>query len=89
MKVGGHHSDAVKEAIRRARLGYRKQFCLRGHDTFCKKHSSEFTKQLHVDHCHKTGKIRGLLCYHCNVAVGFYENTELNSKIKAFLEEVL
>jgi hypothetical protein len=30
-------------------------------------------KRLVLDHCHQTGKIRGLLCTLCNYRVGVYE----------------
>lgn len=31
-------------------------------------------KRLHIDHDHKTNKIRGLLCFRCNFAVGFFRD---------------
>ena len=44
-------------------------------------------KRLFVDHCHRTGRIRGLLCGPCNNAIGlFYDNPELMNKAAAYLK---
>ncbi len=38
--------------------------------------------RFHIDHCHESGKIRGLLCHACNIGLGhFKDNPE--SMIKA------
>lgn len=46
----------------------------------CKKHKSNFTRALAVDHCHTTGKIRGLLCTNCNRALGNIKDSIDNLK---------
>ena len=43
---------------------------------------------LHVDHCHNTGKIRGLLCAHCNRMLGLAkDNQETLLKAATYLKE--
>lgn len=37
-------------------------------------------KKIVVDHCHKTGKVRGLLCNECNRAIGLLKENILTLK---------
>lgn len=48
------------------------------------------TDRLRLDHCHKTGKVRGLLCNRCNMALGFFnDEPEIMRKSLTYLERNL
>ena len=55
----------------------------------CDVHHTEAVRgKLNVDHCHTSGKVRGLLCFNCNTALGkFKDDIELLEKAIAYLKK--
>lgn len=54
----------------------------------CSTPESELPKKLCADHCHKTGKFRGMICNRCNVGLAnFKDNTELLQIAISYLKE--
>lgn len=76
-----------KEASRKKGLNLEKYYLMRDSQEnkclICKRHErrknrASITARLCIDHCHTTGKIRGLLCHDCNTGIGkFEDNIEL------------
>ncbi len=59
-----------------------------GNEETIKTHSMDsIPKHLAVDHCHNTGKIRGLLCMRCNTILGkVNEDEDLLKKMIHYLQ---
>lgn len=54
----------------------------------CKNEFSEEKRAIHVDHCHNTGEVRGLLCNSCNNGIGkFADNIVLLEKAAIYLNK--
>lgn len=46
------------------------------------------TNKLHVDHCHSSGNLRGVLCQKCNMALGLLnDDVELLAKAIDYLNK--
>lgn len=53
----------------------------------CKLCRIPFKHNPHVDHCHVTGVVRGLLCHHCNTGIGnLRDDPQLLREAAAYLE---
>ena len=45
-------------------------------------------EKFHIDHCHATGVVRGLLCESCNMGIGkFYDNPEWLESAARYVRE--
>jgi hypothetical protein len=54
----------------------------------CGDEVKENGKSTHIDHDHKTGKFRAILCHHCNTGLGmFRDSIELLDKAKVYLQD--
>lgn len=45
-----------------------------GRCKICGTHQEHCRRTLAIDHCHTTGKVRGLLCDNCNRGLGFFKD---------------
>lgn len=49
---------------------------------------TDVSEKNHIDHCHSTGKVRGILCSKCNQGIGlFCESVDLMQSAIAYIKE--
>lgn len=86
------HLVRMRERTKERRYGITQhQFnqMLADQENMCKICGNEFTstKHTHIDHCHITNKVRGLLCNGCNMALGqFNDNTDIMDSAIKYLQ---
>lgn len=75
---GRYRSDPFRRYVQRAMRQYGLDFeqavivARHTHCDICGRDNG--TKRLALDHCHATGKLRGLLCDSCNIALGKFRD---------------
>lgn len=66
---------------------YKCKICKQG-ETYHNPYNKKLKKNLAVDHCHKSGHIRGLLCGNCNKGLGlFKDDTTLLSRAGKYIKK--
>lgn len=88
----GQRSSANTKLKRRFGItidDYERMYAEQGGECLCCGASeSVLGHRLAVDHCHTTGKVRGLLCKGCNVALGHAkENPDILRSLAKYAEE--
>lgn len=73
LEITKHRGRSLKNLYGMTEVDYDNMLERCGHKCeICgKPHKKEKMKCLHIDHCHKTGKVRGLLCNSCNRGMGW------------------
>ena len=92
------NKESIKKVIRKWRMQTTFGLSIEEYDALlqsqnnccasCGVHMSTQKRNLAVDHCHSTGKIRGLLCTNCNIGLGmFKDDVNLLQKAIEYLEK--
>ena len=88
-KKPGHHRRALIERYGLTESEYESMWqSQQGLCAICKRPEPESIRaRLCIDHCHDTGRVRGLLCGFCNTGLGgFRDNVESLRSAIAYLE---
>lgn len=94
-KILESQADVLANHSPSASKGFRAKFTWAAIDAVCKASDDrcaicgvEETKRYHaLDHDHKTGRLRGILCHSCNVGLGhFKDDPALLAKAIAYLD---
>jgi hypothetical protein len=85
------NKDSIKRKVKARKLGITPEEVLAlEQETSCAICGKEFssTRDQHIDHCHKTNFVRGVLCLGCNTGLGgFKDNPESLRKAALYLED--